>query len=305
MSPPRTATPSAASSAADGARTYRPSPRPRFDGPAAIPYAGVTRHIWGDAESGEVFDWIYASTDLIHTLVFGLAPSGSFVHSREFRTVFGADEVLHVLRGTMILANPQTGEVIRVPTGESALLREGTWHHAFAHGPEPLRVLEFLAPPPSAGTTGTYARTREYLERSTYHDDTILERFSQTEPGLAKRTLHRRGPDELVYRLDGDALVGLIVSTEHLTAASLSLPVSGKSTEHAHAGDEIVYVSDGALTVRAWHDDATHVFELGPRDAAYIPAGARHEYRNYEGSEARALLAVAPSFAAPVDVAGS
>jgi quercetin dioxygenase-like cupin family protein len=286
----------------DGSRTYRPSPRPRFDGPAAIPYANVTRHIWGDAESGEVFDWIYASTDLIHTLVFGLAPSGSFLHSREFRTVFGADEALHVLNGTMILANPQTGEVIRVPTGESALLRAGTWHHAFAHGPEPLRVLEFLAPPPSAGTTGAYARTREYLEQSTYHDDTILGRFSGADAGPAKPTLHRRGPDQLVYRMDGDAIIGLIVSTEHLTAASLSLPVSATSTVHAHAGDEIIYVTDGALTVRVWHDDATHVFELGPRDAAYVPAEARHEYRNYGGTEARGLLAVAPSFAAPADV---
>ena len=33
---------------------YLPSPRPTFAGPAAIPYSGVTRHIWGDAEAGEV-----------------------------------------------------------------------------------------------------------------------------------------------------------------------------------------------------------------------------------------------------------
>ncbi len=54
---------------------YRSSPRPQFAGPAAIPFATVTRHIWGDAEAGEVFDWIYGSTDKIHALVFGLAPA--------------------------------------------------------------------------------------------------------------------------------------------------------------------------------------------------------------------------------------
>ena len=54
--------------------TYSPSPRPSFDGPAAIPYASVTRHIWGDPEAGEVADWIYASTERVHALVFGLAP---------------------------------------------------------------------------------------------------------------------------------------------------------------------------------------------------------------------------------------
>ena len=32
------------------------SPRPTFDRPALIRRADVTRHVWGDAASGEVFD---------------------------------------------------------------------------------------------------------------------------------------------------------------------------------------------------------------------------------------------------------
>ena len=129
--------------------TYRPSPRPTFDGPTAIPYASVTRHIWGDPEAGEVADWIYASTERVHALVFGLAPGTWFRHSPEFRTIFGADELLYVLRGTMVLANPETGEVLRVPRGGSAFFRADTWHHVHAHGNEELRVLELYAPPPS------------------------------------------------------------------------------------------------------------------------------------------------------------
>ena len=54
----------------------RSSPRPVFDGPALIRRADVTRHIWGDPAAGEVFDWIYASTDKVHMLVFGLSPGG-------------------------------------------------------------------------------------------------------------------------------------------------------------------------------------------------------------------------------------
>ena len=49
------------------------SPRPTFDGPALIRRADVTRHVWGDPAAGEVFDWIYASTERVHMLVFGLA----------------------------------------------------------------------------------------------------------------------------------------------------------------------------------------------------------------------------------------
>ena len=133
---------------------YRPSPRPAFDGPAAIPYAGVTRHVWGDPEAGEVADWIYASTECVHALVFGLAPGAWFRHSPEFRTIFGADELLYVLRGTMVIANPETGEVLRVARGGTAFFRSDTWHHVHAHGNEELRVLELYAPPPSKGLLG-------------------------------------------------------------------------------------------------------------------------------------------------------
>ncbi len=274
--------------------TYSPSPRPTFDGPTAIPYANVTRHIWGDGEAGEVFDWIYASTDRIHTLVFGLAPGGAFRHSPEFRTVFGADEVLHVLSGTMILANPETGEVIRVPAGENAFFRANTWHHVFAHGEDPLRVLEFLSPPPAAGTTGAYARSRDYLDESRYADDTLFGRIPGVTP--ERRTLTWLRPEDVVYRMDGDGLVGVLASTEHLTVASLSLSAGKSTSAHGHGGDEILYVRSGTLSVRAWHHDRTSVFELNPNDAAYIPQGAVHEYRNYGAQTVEAVFGVAPGY---------
>src|SRR5919204_3958306 len=56
---------------------YSPSPRPSFDRPAAIPRAAAVRHIWGDEESGEVADRIYASTERIHALVFCLPRGGT------------------------------------------------------------------------------------------------------------------------------------------------------------------------------------------------------------------------------------
>jgi mannose-6-phosphate isomerase-like protein (cupin superfamily) len=149
------------------------SPRPAFDGPALIRRADVTRHVWGDAQSGEVFDWIYASTERVHLLVFGLAPGGAFRHSEAYRTVFAADEVLHVLEGTLVIADPETGEVERVAAGEQVFFRRDTWHHAFALGPEPLRVLELFAPPPAAGASSQYARRQPYLEHSRYADDAV------------------------------------------------------------------------------------------------------------------------------------
>jgi mannose-6-phosphate isomerase-like protein (cupin superfamily) len=273
---------------------YSPSPRPTFDVPSLITRQGVTRHIWGDDEAGHVADWIYASTERVHALVFGLAPGQAFRHSREFRTVFGADEVLYVLSGTMVLANPESGEVELVERGESVFFRADTWHHAFAHGTEPLRVLELFAPPPAAGASGAYSRTRPFLERSTYVDESL---FGAVPGERARtRTLQPVTRADVRFLLDGGALVGLQASTEHITVATLSIPPGGASTIHAHGGDEVLFCLTGTLHVRAWFEDQTSVFELGPEDAVLLPQGARHEYRNYGGAVAEALFGVAPSY---------
>ena len=84
-----------------------------------IRYSEVTRHLWGDAETGFVDDWIYASTDKIHQLVFGLPGGGNFNRSQDFRTVFGADEVLYMLSGTFGRRQSGDRRGPRVKAGEA------------------------------------------------------------------------------------------------------------------------------------------------------------------------------------------
>ena len=270
------------------------SPRPSFDGPALIRRADVTRHVWGDAAAGEVFDWIYASTERVHVLVFGLAPGAGFRHSPEFRTVFAADELLHVIEGTLVIADPETGEVQRVAQGESVFFRRDTWHHAFALGPEPLRVLELFAPPPAAGASSAYAREQPYLERSRYADDALLGAWPPAAPRAARLRVLR--PADVLWRRDLGALVGVLVSTEHLTVATVELGPGEVAAAHEHGGDEVVLALAGPLWVRAWFDGAVHVFELEPEDVCYLPAGSRHEYRNAGGAIAVAICGIAPSY---------
>jgi quercetin dioxygenase-like cupin family protein len=275
-------------------RPYSPSPRPTFDGPALISADTVTRHVWGDETSGEVADWIFASTDRIHCLIFGLAPGGSFTHSPEYRTIFGADEVLTVLSGTLVLANPQAGEVRRVETGQSVSFGPDTWHHAFAHGAEALRVLEFLAPPPSAGTTGPHARTRDSLESSSYADDEVLGTWPHVRP--SDPTLSVVRDEDIVWRRDLGVLIGVLSSTPHLTAMQVELNPGEISRIHSHGGDELVYVTHGTLHVRAWFEEEGSVFELSPGDACFLPYGAAHLYANYGSAMARAVKGVAPTY---------
>jgi quercetin dioxygenase-like cupin family protein len=273
---------------------YAPSPRPSYDVPTLITGSTVTRHIWGDDQASEVADWIYVSSDRIHALVFGLPPGGSFRHSPDYRTVFGADEVLTVVRGRMILANPETGEVQLVETGASIAFGQDTWHHAFAHGEEELRVLELFAPPPASGASGLYSRTRPYLESNRYSDDSVLGGWPR--PTTEVRTLRPIRPDDIHYRLVGDALVGILLSTEQLTVGNVSLSPGGVSARQQRGGDEVLFGQTGTLHVRAWYEDRTYVFEVNRDEACFLPRGSVHEYRNYGAATATAVIGVAPAF---------
>lgn len=283
---------------------YKSSPRPVFDGPAPIRYDAVTRHVWGDEASGLVDDWIYVSSDKIHQLVFGLPPGEGFRHSESFRTIFAADEVLYVLQGTMVIANPETGETHLVRTGESAFFRRDTWHHAFAWGTEELRVCEFFAPPPSTGSSGKYAATRPYVATPVYERAALVGRWPEARSEAdAAATIRVLREDDRLWSLDATdprVLTGLIASTDQLTAGSVRLSPGGRSTTKAHAGAMGLYVLAGRLNVLIDDPEASPVwFELHPRDGFYVPEGTRYRLFNMGGVAAEVLFGVAPSYEDP------
>lgn len=284
-----------------GANGYSPSPRPTFDGPAAIPYAGVTRHLWGDDGSGLVADWIYVSSGQIHQLVFGLPPGGSFRHSDAFRTIFAADVVYVVLSGTLLLANPETGEVQRAQAGEACFFRRDTWHHAWNASAEPLRVLEYFAPPPAQGTSGRYAQAQPYLAEPRYGRDALLGDWPMARAAAeAERSVWVVREGDLLWRLEGreaPAPVALLVATEHLTAGRIELNPGQRTDWQTHGGDEGLYVRRGVVHLRTG-GESPRWFELGPGDGAFVPRGTPHQYHNLAGEPAELYFGVAPRYLA-------
>jgi uncharacterized RmlC-like cupin family protein len=89
-------------------------------------------------------------------------------------------------------------------------------------------------------------------------------------------------------------LVGIIVSTEHLTVGSLSLMPSKRSAVEAHGGDECVYVTGGALHVRTYGDEGSGWHEVGVGDGFYCPDGVSHQYFNIGDEPCSAVFGVAP-----------
>ena len=157
--------------------TYKPSPRPSYSMPTHIEYNNMQIHKWGDEEAGYVDDWIYISNEKLHQIIFGLEPHGCFKHSKEFRTIFGADELLYILSGIFVISNPETGETHKVLPGDSIFFQKDTWHHGFNFSDEYLQVLEFFSPPPSLGTSGVYAKTKPYIENIEYSIESRLNNW--------------------------------------------------------------------------------------------------------------------------------
>ncbi len=280
--------------------TYKPSPRPTFETATAIPYKSVTRHVWGDGTAGEVTDWIYVSSDRIHQLIFGLPAGGAFRHSDQFRTIFAADLVYYVLSGTLVIANPVTGEVQRLEPGEAAFFRRDTWHHAFNYSSDYLQVMEFFAPPPSQGTSGAYARQQPLLETVSYGREDLMGRWpAAASEERVGRTIHPIRTSDSLWRLEGTqypTLVGILVSTEHLTVGRIDLLPGQHSDVECHGGDEALYVLSGSVLVRTLGESGTGSFELGEQDGAYLPIGTPHQYYNLGNDPASILFGVAPSY---------
>jgi mannose-6-phosphate isomerase-like protein (cupin superfamily) len=273
-----------------------------YAGPTHIPYAAVPRLVWGDRESGEVFDWTYVSNDKIHQLLFGMAPGGSFRHSDLFRTVFAADELYYVLSGVLVLNNPETGEVHVARPGEAIFFRRDTWHHGHNFSTEALRVLEYFAPPPASGAASAYARTRPNLTDIRTVQDQWLGRWPMVRDEAAQNWTMRvlREADALV-RLEGAAqevVVELFISTEHLTAGRMTLLPGRRSDPNAYGGDLALYVSEGELSVRTGAEDAQAAFQLHPQDGFYLPAGVPVQFHNYSGQPCRFLFGTAPGYLA-------
>lgn len=283
----------------------RPSPRPSFSGPTLVRRADATLHLWGDEQAGFVEDRIYVSSTYIHQLELSLPPGGRFQHSDANRTVFAADEFFYVLEGTLVLANPQTGEVHRAQPGEGIFFRRDTWHHGFNFSAsERLRVLELFAPPPAQGTSSTYAQTKENLTEWVYHDNAQLTQWPVNRAEIESKWLFRvMRSEDILWRLEdtaGDLLVGLFVSTEHITVGQGVLLPGRRGPVECHDGDESIYLLEGRLNIFLPDEESGQSwYELNPGDGFYLPRETRHQYHNVTAQQAVFLFGAAPSYLAP------
>ena len=273
-----------------------------FDQPTHIPFAQTTRIIWGDEISGKVHDSFYFATDKLNQLVYGLAPGDVFRHSDRFPTMFSMDTVYCVLSGTLLVNNPGTGEVQRVKPGEVGLIHRNNWNYGFSYGADPLRVLEFYVPPHSESSSVPEPE----LPDPKYVQDQWLGRWPDSQLAAEENSNIKVVRDaDILWRLEGkqknQVLVGVLVSTDHITVGRIEL-LPGRETDiRSHGGDLGLYLIEGELHVRFPDIEVdergqTPWFDVKPADGVYLPPGTRHQYYNPSDQPCSFIFGVAPRY---------
>jgi quercetin dioxygenase-like cupin family protein len=281
--------------------TRNQQPTPATIEACAIPFRNTELKLWGDRDSGQVNDWIYASSDKIHQIVLSLPPGKLFRHSERYRTIFGADELYYVISGTLVLANPQTGEVQRLEKGEVLYFHPDTWHHGFSQGSEELRVLEFFAPPPATGSSQAYAQTKPNLSTTRYTQNQWLGRWPMAaEEGRESFTLKRILPQDILWRIEGEEhqiVVGILMSTDKLTVGYVELLPGQSSDPRLHGGDMSLYVLDGRLNALLPElESQGNWFQMEAADGFYVPVDTPYQYFNMSDDVVKFVFGVAPRY---------
>ena len=269
--------------------TYKPSPKPNFFEPTHIVYNKMETYMWGDEEAGKVKDWIYVSNESLHQIIFGLEPGNNFKHSDQYRTIFGADELLYVLSGVLIINNPETGETHKILPGESVFFQKDTWHHAFNYSKEYLQVLEFFSPPPITGTSGAYAREKKLLKNIKYKRDKYLypsETFKNENSFKIIRT------KDYIWSLEGDkqeTLIGTLVKTQNLDVKIINLkPLQETNIFNFKKNTSYLSLNNN---LEIFFDDKKK-FLLNEKDGLYLPSNYSFKIKNLNNFDANIIFCI-------------
>lgn len=273
------------------------TPRLSYTTPTLIRAGEATPHRWGDAASGYVEDEVLVSSARLHSIIFTLPPRGHFVHSSENPTIFRADIVYVVLEGSLVLVDPEHGQVVRAGQGEALFFRRDTWHDGYNRERAPTRVLELFAPTPAAGASSAYARAQPFLERNRYGNAHAIGHWPDLAPTLERQARIRLvAPAQRLLRLEGDILWGLIASTQHLHAATGELPAGGAGPARGYGGDACLHITSGqVVAAAAWEGDVDEL-ALGPGDTLIAPQGTTLGLRCGPERDATFILGVAPAY---------
>lgn len=252
------------------------------------------KHVWGDDVSGQTTDWIYISTEEVSQIVFGMPVGGRFGQSDDYKDVYDSDILWRVLEGTLVVLNPETGEVHRADAGESLFFHGDMWHYGYSYGDVPVRVMEFSAP--SAIQAVRYAVKKPPLENPKFSQDEFIGRWPEaSEEAHDASSVRLITRNDILWRFEGETnhiLVGHSISTKYLTAGEIRLLPGQLSDLFVSTEIKTIYVLSGTLNVQL--PDEESWIEARAQDGVYLPAGTPHRFLNFGTSAVEFIFQLVP-----------
>ena len=114
--------------------------------------------------------------------------------------------------------------------------------------------------------------------------------------GAAGRSFRVLRHEDRVCRLEGDLLVGILVSTPQLTAAIAELPAGGRSEWRRYGGDLLLHGLEGVVEAESPDGPGPGRWRIGPGDTFVLPEGSSLRLHGRGAEDARLLLGVAPAY---------
>jgi quercetin dioxygenase-like cupin family protein len=276
---------------------------PSRDAPRArlVRSQDARHYLWGDAVSGQVKDWYYASTPQIHMAMFSLPPGGIWRHSDTHKSYYYADECYLLLAGELTMHNPETGDVAVLPAGHALTFRERTWHYGYNFtGVETVIICTFAPVPEDISSAATLAAAVPPLReiRGGRFDLTGSGGFPWNAGRAGSSSCFRVLPPSdwlpVIVGTERPYRVDLMVSTEKQTSGRFRLLPGAITDPETHPGDEVAFCVSGQASV--YLPDTDEWFELHARDNVAIRGGVAHRWYNTTGEPAEVFFGVAPVY---------
>jgi quercetin dioxygenase-like cupin family protein len=263
---------------------------------------------WAPAPGNSTPGWITVSTPRVNAGVFLVQPGGWFDAGNH-----PGPEPYYILKGTLHLSNPDTGDVIEISAGDASNIPAFAYHHAHNFGDEACWIQWWVPGEMHTddfkrkvcdGTlheTGWYERDAVVLNGPHTSNDGFLSRLDllSSWPSDQPRDaydIQKLDRSTWLHTLQGNdprlrVLTSFFYADERIRCGEVRLPASRESEPEVGDYELVLYVTAGDFLVNL--TDTAQTLKAQAGDTVFLPPGVRHSYQAMGDEPARAVFAMA------------
>jgi quercetin dioxygenase-like cupin family protein len=284
--------------------------RQPFDGvpqePRVISRSDTCYFSWSPEPGNAMATWVYVGTQRLNQGTFYVEPGHWFDAGNHPNP-----EPYYVLRGELMLANPDTSGVVHLKAGDAANIPALAYHHAWNVGDETCEILWWVPGEMHTDEFKHAISTRAHGEWRWYDRDAVmLNGRHYRNDGFPSHLDHLRswppdappgGPLDMQHLprskwlplLQGQdprltILVSFFYADEQIRCGKVELPAGRESERMSWPGEKTLYVESGALSVNL-SGSATSLL-AGPDDVVFLPPGTEHSLQSIGDEPVSALF---------------